>query len=121
MKKMVALAFFAMASQLTFAEVAVSGAGASQKCGDWVAARSEQSKSIQDSITRGMIGSWVQGYLSGINAAEVQSTKRWAFDIPSSAVLDGLLDKTCKDDPLKDIFSAAIQISVVLRQRSPMP
>lgn len=120
-KKIMVASLFASASHLAFASSAVAGAGAGQKCGDWTAARAQPSKSVQDSVIVNMTSSWIQGYLSGVNAAEVLEKKRWAFDIPSPAVLDALLDKICKEDPLKEIFSAAVQMSVLLRQRSPMP
>src|SRR5262245_46645325 len=65
----------------------------SQSCGMWVEVR--HNKSVENSLKRAMLLSWVQGYLVGIaiTAAEERSTDPMADQIASGKIPPDVSDK----------------------------
>ncbi|MFC5607763.1 hypothetical protein [Variovorax soli] len=116
-KKVLAAAAFVIATNLAAADAVVVGAGASVKCGDWLADRSTSGR-----VTRAMFAShWIQGFLSGINTERLAQKARPQFDVPSHDVLNAMLDKHCRNDPLQSVWEASMDIASELTERSAIP
>ena len=98
------------------------GAG-SQSCGRWMAIRAD-GKNEDSALVRGMILSWVQGFLVGTaqivmvllppaQTALADRQKRfgtvsgWMFDLPDGDAVSGWLDSYCREHPLEKIEAAA--------------
>lgn len=92
------------------------GAG-TQSCGRWVESRGH--RSAANDLTTGMIGSWVQGYLTGLALGlDFGAGKSsWAFYPPDAGAIHVWLDGYCKSRPLDSIFTASTQLATELRKR----
>lgn len=96
----------------------VVGAGSSQKCSDWISA-SVAPASSNAVLTKGLIETWLQGYLSAMNAASYMRTRQWAFGIPDVPALQAMLEQKCRRDPLMSIYEVSVQMAQELELRNP--
>jgi hypothetical protein len=89
---------------------ALSGAG-TISCGQYLEFSSEKELSK-------MVGTWTQGFLSGMNLAGASSANRSFVILPDSPSIKVYLDKYCREHPLESPVKGAIQLFMELRSQS---
>ena len=99
------------------AQSSLGGAGVSLKCGDWTGARRVEQKDVGARARVNMVTSWAQGYLSAINTKALGDTGQIVFVMPNSDILEAMLDRQCKKDPLVTMFEATMEVETSLRVR----
>ena len=87
------------------------------KCGDWTGARRVEQKDVGARARVNMATSWAQGYLSAINTKALGDTGQIVFVMPNSDILEAMLDRQCKKDPLVTMFEATMEVETSLRVR----
>ena len=99
-----AIALLAAISQTISAKEVqvIAGVGASS-CGQWIEGR--EYKELD-----GMLVSWVQGFLSGMNLQRYAETKQEMAPIPDSGSLLAYIDKYCRENPLRDVAYGAVEL-----------
>jgi hypothetical protein len=85
-------------------EQAIASVGASS-CGLWIEARESKEEGLNN-----FIGSWLQGFLSGMNTQRHFDTRKRMAAIPDSGTLIAYVDKYCRDNPLKTVYQASTRL-----------
>lgn len=78
-------------------------------CSHWIEARRAKSRRVEEA----MLLSWVQGYVSGINIADMTH----AVDLPDHRVIAAFLDKGCAAEPTSPIWIHARKLHFDLRRQ----
>ncbi|EAW30467.1 hypothetical protein GP2143_09685 [marine gamma proteobacterium HTCC2143] len=87
----------------------IAGLGAAS-CGAWIESRKDED--LQVNV---VLGSWVQGFLSGLNVIAMES-KREISMIPDPDTLLAYVDKGCEDDPLTSVYKITNMLHGQLQQ-----
>lgn len=82
----------------------VAGAG-SISCGRWIESRAMKNEAM-DSV----LATWLQGFLSGMNAQRFLQTKQDMLPLPDSPSLLAYIDKACGDKPLDKVYPIAVHL-----------
>lgn len=110
MKYVVLFALFLVPSIAECEDTSVlSGAGATS-CGEYFEKR-------DDYLTKAIHVSWAQGFLSGLNAAELRSGNPMKA-IPDSDSIHVYVVNYCGKNPLKPVYVAAIELFGELKAHS---
>lgn len=89
----------------------IAGAGASS-CGKWLEARAMRSMEVDSTF-----GSWVQGFLSGMNMQRSLMTKDSWVLLPDMQSILAYVDKHCRDNPLHFVDEASLALYVELQAK----
>lgn len=95
--------------------VEIAGAG-NFSCGKWIEARANQARTGSESWTAFMT-TWMQGFLSGVNAMRIAMPDVKTIDIPDVATIRVLVDNACRADPVQNLAGAGIDLVVKLSAR----
>ncbi len=83
----------------------ISGAGA-VSCGKYLAQRSPNNPAVNN-----MMGSWIQGFLSGLNVARsIEQPDSKAAILPDFESILAYMDKYCRDNPLNDVYLGSLTL-----------
>lgn len=108
MKKVTVLALAFVSTLAAAQKTSTVGMGASS-CGSYTEFRAGG-----DEGTRMMIGFYLQGYLSGLNAGML-ANKRQTKSIPDGAALLSFVDSYCRRNPMERLDEALIELYLQLR------
>ena len=63
-----------------------------------------------------LLASWLQGFLSGMNAQRTMLTDKDMKNLPDTASLLAYVDKYCRENPLKSGYEASLRLYSELEQ-----
>lgn len=101
------------------AETAYDMIGAGfEGCGRWLKTRSNlaQRRDAESLLVEGMLISWSQGFLTGLNVAHF-SAGDWTPKLPTGDTIRAYLDKHCQANPLDTVMDASAQLMADLGKR----
>lgn len=89
-------------------------------CGKYLEVRSANPQTPEETLLYGMMISWAQGFISGMNAYRaVENPKREMVVLPDAASVKAYLDKHCRDNPLDLLKDGSFALFIELEARSP--
>lgn len=74
-------------------------------CEKWSALRDRK-----DQVTGMFLSSWVQGFLSGLNAQRYRLTNQPMVSLPEAGVLLEHVDKACAEGSSREVFVIAMEL-----------
>jgi hypothetical protein len=78
---------------------AIAGAGAFS-CGKYLAERANN-----NAVGSNMLGSWIQGFLSGLNVAKtISEPEKKMVILPDFESILAYMDKYCRENPLSSVY-----------------
>lgn len=95
--------------------VEIVGAG-NFSCGKWIEARANQARTGSEGWTAFMT-TWMQGFLSGVNAMRIAMPDMQTMDLPDVATIRVLVDNACRADPVQNLAGAGIGLVLKLSKK----